>query len=87
MWTVESPSKENGLLGMDLLRLGLERGKTAQEAVNVITSLLEEHGQGNTHQVTNHHTGRLTAVLINRRTVFGARQLISISQCVLGLRL
>mmetsp|Transcript_50023 Transcript_50023/g.121200 ORF Transcript_50023/g.121200 Transcript_50023/m.121200 type:complete len:794 (-) Transcript_50023:97-2478(-) len=34
------------LLGMDLLRLGLERGRTALEALTVITTLLEEHGQG-----------------------------------------
>jgi secernin len=34
------------LLGMDLLRLGLERATTAREAVDVITGLLELHGQG-----------------------------------------
>lgn len=34
------------LLGMDLLRLGLERGSTARESLDVITSLLEKHGQG-----------------------------------------
>ena len=34
------------LLGMDLLRLGLERGATRHEAVEVIVALLEQHGQG-----------------------------------------
>jgi secernin len=35
----------NGLLGMDMLRLGLERSKTAYEAMHVILELLEKHGQ------------------------------------------
>ena len=46
---------EPGLIGMDLLRLGLERAATASEAVEVITSLLAEHGQGGNCG----HTGEL----------------------------
>jgi len=40
------PLRKVGLLGMDLLRLALERGKTAKDAIDVITSLLEKYGQG-----------------------------------------
>jgi secernin len=38
--------EEKALIGMDLLRLGLERATTAAEAVEVITRLLEHYGQG-----------------------------------------
>ena len=34
------------LLGMDLLRLGLERGRSAREALSIITDLLAQYGQG-----------------------------------------
>lgn len=38
--------KTPGLIGMDLLRLALERSKTSKEALSVITELLEKYGQG-----------------------------------------
>ncbi|TFF84091.1 MAG: peptidase C69 [Promethearchaeota archaeon] len=42
----KEPLRSNGLLGMDLLRLGLERAKTAKDALKIITNLLETFGQG-----------------------------------------
>ena len=42
----DQPYAESGLLGMDLLRLALERSSSADEAVGVIVDLLERHGQG-----------------------------------------
>ncbi len=47
VFTVDDPAKEPpALIGMDLVRLGLERARTAEDALDVMTSLLETHGQG-----------------------------------------
>lgn len=45
LFTKVKPEKKAGLIGMDLLRLALERGGSAKEAADIIINLLKEHGQ------------------------------------------
>ena len=40
------PYAKTGLTGMDLLRLALERAAAAREALEILTRLIAEHGQG-----------------------------------------
>ncbi len=42
----DAPAAPPALIGMDLVRLGLERARTAPEAVQVMSGLLEACGQG-----------------------------------------
>jgi len=47
VFTVVDPHRQpEALIGMDLVRLGLERGRTADEALEAMTSLLDRYGQG-----------------------------------------
>jgi hypothetical protein len=47
IWTVDDAyAQPPALLGMDLVRLGLEQGRTADDARDAITTALAAHGQG-----------------------------------------
>ncbi|VDO92411.1 unnamed protein product [Soboliphyme baturini] len=64
VWTKCNSEDDNTerLLGMDLLRLALERSKTAREALAVIDELLTKYGQGGPCSdeilITYHNNGR-----------------------------
>ncbi len=45
LFTRVKPEKTPGLIGMDLLRLALERGGNAEEAAQIIIELLKRYGQ------------------------------------------
>jgi secernin len=45
VFTKLKPNKQPGLIGMDFLRLALERSASAEEALHVIIALLEKYGQ------------------------------------------
>lgn len=57
------PEAEDGILGMDLLRLGLERAATAKEAISVITGLLEQYGQKANANPLTHRTYENTFII------------------------
>jgi dipeptidase len=65
VFTKEPNSLEPGLLGMDLLRLALERATSADAAVETMVGLLEEHGQSGRcsaeHPKFTYHTSFLVA--------------------------
>jgi dipeptidase len=46
VFTTEMAEEKDGLIGPDLMRIGLERAKNCQEAIEVMTGLLEQYGQG-----------------------------------------
>ena len=46
VFTTEMAEEKDGLIGPDLMRIGLERAKNCQEAIEVMTGLLEHYGQG-----------------------------------------
>ena len=47
IWTVDDPrAMPPALIGMDLVRLALERSRTADDALAVLTTLLEEQRPG-----------------------------------------
>jgi secernin len=63
VWTTE-PYAGTGLLGMDLVRLGLERGTTARAALQLMVDLMAEYGQGGNcaeHFAFNYHNAYLIA--------------------------
>jgi secernin len=68
VWTVDEPgAAPPALIGMDLVRLGLERGRSADEALEAMVDLLERHGQGGIADAT-HAEAYWSSFLVADRT-------------------
>jgi len=62
----------DGIIGMDLLRLGLERASNVDEAVNVMTELLAKYGQGGNcsyQETRTYHNSFIIADLTQARVL------------------
>lgn len=71
VWTTLDPAKQpDGLIGMDLVRLGLERGQSADEALDVMTSLLAEYGQGGVCDQTTGESYFSSFIIADPRTAW-----------------
>jgi len=46
VFTTQMNEEKDGIIGPDLMRIGLERAKNCQEAIQIMTGLLEQYGQG-----------------------------------------
>jgi hypothetical protein len=55
---------------MDLVRLGLERGRTAEDAVDIITALLTAHGQGGSGYADKEWPYHNSFLVADRRAAF-----------------
>jgi hypothetical protein len=64
VYTVDDPgSAPDALLGMDLVRLALERARSASDAVDVLGQLLAAHGQGGVGDA-EHHEAYFSSFLV-----------------------
>lgn len=68
---IKTRTRRKGLLGQDLLRLALERAATADDALAVLTELVERYGQGGPSGYRNasFHAGS-SFVIADARTVW-----------------
>lgn len=64
------PNREPALIGMDLVRLALERATTAEAAVETVIELLERHGQGGDCGHLNEHFYDNSFLIADHREAF-----------------
>ncbi len=46
VFTTQMDEEKDGIIGPDLMRIGLERARNCREAIQIMTELLEKYGQG-----------------------------------------
>jgi len=68
--THDAAAAPPALIGMDLVRLGLERGRTAEEAVEVMTGLLSTLGQGGIADASHQEAYDSSFLVVDARSAF-----------------
>ena len=66
----KDPVPTTGLTGMDLVRLGLERSRSAEQAVDAIAALISAHGQGGSGYVDKDWPYHNSFLVADRRSAF-----------------
>jgi secernin len=61
-WESRLPAEGPALTGPELVRLGLERSRNALNAVEVLTDLIDRHGQGSTDGETGRHSDNILLI-------------------------
>ncbi len=69
VFTRDKPEGEK-LIGMDLVRLGLERGDNAEAAADVVCELVERHGQGGSGYHDSDFPYHSSFLIADRRAAF-----------------
>jgi dipeptidase len=68
--TISKNEKLDGIITMDLLRLGLERAKNCQEALDVMTGLLQTFGQGGNCEVSGNSHFDSSYIIADQETAW-----------------
>jgi dipeptidase len=70
VFTTEMKEEKDGIIGPDLMRIGLERAKDCQEAIQIMTGLLEQYGQGGSAELKGNSHFDSSYIMADRKEAY-----------------